>query len=67
VVSTRFAFVLLPSLAVAFLTTHLFYQRDLKPQARQKLTRLALANTILANFGELLGWSSGPARDPSPG
>jgi len=35
--------VLLLTLALAFLTTYLFFERNLKPEARRYLTRLALA------------------------
>lgn len=41
---------LLLTLAIAFLTTYLFYERNLKPAARVHLTRLALA----ARFFECL-------------
>lgn len=41
---------LLLTLAVAFLTTYLFYERNLKPAARRHLTRLALAARLREDF-----------------
>lgn len=41
---------LLLTLALAFLTTYLFYERNLKPQIRPA-TRLALASTFLCSVG----------------
>lgn len=37
---------LLLTLAIAFLTTYLFYERNLKPDARRHMTRLALAGRL---------------------
>lgn len=53
---------LLLTLAVAFLTTYLFYERNLKPPARRHLTRLALAAHLLEDLTLLAGapiWLSG--------
>jgi len=41
---------LLLTLAVAFLTTYLFFERNLKPAARFRLTRLALASRLLEDL-----------------
>lgn len=41
---------LLLTLAAAFLTTYLFYERNLKPAARRHLTRLALATQLREEF-----------------
>lgn len=41
---------LLLTLAAAFLTTYLFYERNLKPAARRHLTRLALAARLREDF-----------------
>ena len=41
---------LLLTLAAAFLTTYLFYERNLKPAARRHLTRLALAARLREEF-----------------
>jgi len=52
---------LLLTLALAFLVSYLFYQRNLKPQARRHLTRLALAHRFSADFSALDGatlWAS---------
>jgi len=52
---------LLLTLALAFLVSYLFYQRNLKPAARHRLTRLALAHRFTADFSELGGatlWAS---------
>lgn len=52
---------LLLTLAVAFLTTYLFYERNLKPAARLHLTRLALATRLLEDFsvlGDVSVWSA---------
>ena len=53
---------LLLTLTVAFLTTYLFYARNLKPAARRHLTRLALAARLLEDLTLLAGapiWLSG--------
>ncbi len=52
---------LLLTLALAFLVSYLFYQRNLKPAVRHRLTRLALAHRFTADFSELDGatlWAS---------
>lgn len=41
---------LLLTLAVAFLTTYLFYERNLKPDARRFMTRLALADRLMEDL-----------------
>jgi hypothetical protein len=46
---------LLLALATAFLTTYLFYARNLKPAARRHLTRLALAARLREDFALLAG------------
>lgn len=51
---------LLLTLAVAFLTTYLFYTRNLKPAGRQHLTRLALAGRLLEDLTVLAGASAWP-------
>lgn len=52
---------LLLTLAVAFLTTYLFYARNLKPPGRQHLTRLALAGRLLEDLAVLAGATAWPA------
>jgi len=52
---------LLLTLAVAFLTTYLFYTRNLKPPVRQHLTRLALAGRLLEDLAVLAGAPAWPA------
>lgn len=52
---------LLLTLAVAFLTTYLFYERNLKPAVRQHLTRLALAGRLLEDLAVLAGAPAWPA------
>ena len=52
---------LLLTLAVAFLTTYVFYARNLKPPARRHLTRLALAARLLEDFALLAGATIWPA------
>jgi len=52
---------LLLTLAVAYLTTYLFYARNLKPAARHHLTRLALAAHLLEDFALLTGATIWPA------
>lgn len=52
---------LLLTLALAFLTTYLFYERNLKPAARLHLTRLALGARLMEDLAWLGGvsvWSS---------
>jgi len=51
--------VLLLTLALAFLTTYLFYERNLKKQPRKFLSRLALAARFLEDLPVLLGAPSG--------
>ena len=56
---------LLLTLAVAFVTTYLFYERNLKPPARRHLTRLALAARLHDDFVLLAGagvWLPPPER-----
>jgi hypothetical protein len=55
--------VLLLTLAVAFLVTYLFYERDLKPPARKHLSRLALTLRLLEGFLELAGAALWPALE----
>lgn len=56
---------LLLTLALAFLTTYLFYERNLKPAARRHLTRLALAGWLFEDFAVLAGATAWPiARAP---
>lgn len=43
---------LLLTLAIAFVTTYLFYERNLKPAARVHLTRLALASRFFDSLIE---------------
>lgn len=53
---------LLLTLAVAFLTTYLFFERNLKPAARRHLTRLALAARLMEELAlpaEAPVWPSG--------
>jgi hypothetical protein len=52
---------LLLTLAGAFLTTYLFYARNLKPAARRHLTRSALAARLLEEFAVLGGGGAWPA------
>jgi hypothetical protein len=52
---------LLLILAMAFLVSYLFYERNLKPEARRYLTRLALARRFIEDFSALDGatlWAS---------
>jgi len=51
---------LLLTLAVAFLTTYLFYARNLKPAARRAMTRLALASRLLEDLAAPAGASVWP-------
>lgn len=51
--------VILLTLAVAFLTTYLFFERNLKPQARQHLTRLALAARLAEGLADVTLQPSG--------
>ena len=46
---------LLLTLAIAFLTTYLFYERNLKPDLRSRFTRLALANRLTDDLVFLCG------------
>jgi hypothetical protein len=52
---------LLLTLAAAFLTTYLFYERNLKPAARRHLTRLALAARLMENLTVLAGATVWPS------
>ncbi len=52
---------LLLTLALAFVTTSLFYARNLKPAVRQHLTRLALAGRLLEDLAVLAGAMAWPA------
>lgn len=51
--------VILLTLAVAFLTTYLFFERNLKPEARRHLTRLALAVRLAEGLGTVALQPSG--------
>lgn len=51
--------VILLTLAVAFLTTYLFFERNLKPQARRHLTRLALAQRLAEGLADVALQPSG--------
>jgi hypothetical protein len=57
---------LLLTLAIAFLTTYLFYERNLKAPARRHLTRLAMAARLADDLVLLRGTSVWPpALEPS--
>lgn len=56
---------LLLTLAIAFLTTYLFYERNLKPDARRHMTRLALAGRLMEDLGLPAGVSLWPPDRPS--
>lgn len=56
---------LLLTLAIAFFTTYLFYERNLKPPARRYLTRLALAGRFLEDFGRSDGDTLWPSLQRS--
>lgn len=56
---------LILTLAVAFVTTYLFYERNLKPAARAHLTRLALASRLRLDFAPLAADSLWPAPPDS--
>lgn len=56
---------LLLTLALAFVTTYLFYQRNLKASARRHLTRLALAARLVDDLTLLRGASVWPALQRS--
>jgi hypothetical protein len=51
--------VILLTLAVAFLTTYLFFERNLKPEARQHLTRDALAQRLAEGLANVTLQPSG--------
>ena len=51
--------VILLTLAVAFLTTYLFFERNLKPELRRTLTRLALAGRLAEGLGSVALQPSG--------
>lgn len=50
---------LLLTLALAFLTTYLFFEKNLKPAARRYLTRLTLAARLLEDLGTVAFQPSG--------
>jgi len=52
---------LLLTLALAFVTSYLFYERNIKPSARRHLTRLALAARLVDDLTLLQGASVWPA------
>ncbi len=52
---------LLLTLALAFLTTYLFYERNLKPHVRRHLSRLALAARMADDLTRLAGVNAWPA------
>lgn len=54
---------ILLTLAVAFLTTYLFYERNLKPALRKHLTRLALASKLKEDLCSLRGASLWPGLE----
>jgi hypothetical protein len=56
---------LLLTLFLAFLTTYLFFQRNLKPPARRHLSRLALASRFREDLATLAGASLWPPPEPS--
>lgn len=56
---------LLLTLALAFVTTYLFYERNLKALARRHLTRLALAARLVDDLTLLRGASAWPALQRS--
>lgn len=56
---------LLLTLALAFITTYLFYERNLKASARRHLTRLALAARLVDDLTLLQGASVWPALQRS--
>lgn len=51
--------VILLTLAVAFLTTYLFFERNLKPELRRTLTRLSLAGRLVEGLGSVALQPSG--------
>jgi len=53
------------ALATAFLTTYLFYARNLKPAVRRQLTRLALAARLREDFALLAGVTAWPIVERS--
>lgn len=56
---------LLLTLALAFLTTYLFYERNLKLAARLQFSRLAITSLLLEDFAVLDGTSLWPSLQPS--
>jgi hypothetical protein len=56
---------LLLTLAIAFLTTYLFYERNLKASARRHLTRLALAARMADDLTLLCTASAWAPLEPS--
>jgi len=57
--------ILLLTLAIAFVTTYLFYERNLKTHARRHLTRLALAARMADDLTLLGGASAWSLQEPS--
>lgn len=57
--------VLLLTLAIAFVTTYLFYERNLKTQARFHLTRLAVAARMADDLTRLGGANAWAILEPS--
>lgn len=57
--------ILLLTLAIAFVTTYLFYERNLKTHARRHLTRLALAARMADDLTLLGGASAWSLLEPS--
>lgn len=55
---------LLLTLALALATTYLFYQRNLKPEVRRHLSRLALAGRFREDIVSYRGLSLWPAPEP---
>jgi hypothetical protein len=56
---------LLLTLAVALLTTDLFYERNLKPAGRRRLSRLGLTARLREDFALLAGATGWPAAQRS--
>lgn len=52
------------ALALAVATSYLFYERNLKPEARRHLTRLALAGRFREEIAAYRGISLWPAPEP---
>ena len=56
---------LLLTLAIAFVTTYLFYERNLKASARRHLTRLALVGRMADDLTLLAGTDAWSLLEPS--